>query len=340
MTEIVQIADDLPFPVLMFSDDLILSWVNHAGQIWLGKSGKSLDGKSLSDMFTDDGALMALLGKFRSYGNTVNSHDMVVRPRGRDEEKCDVSAFAHEGAIGICFRPQGLQTQKEDVFDAGASALGRLLAHEVKNPLAGIQGAAQLLRDDVHTEEGLSLLDLIAAEIDRISRLADRMERLGDAPPSELTTVNVHEVLRHARKVIQSGLPGDIVFKENYDPSLPMITGHEDSLTQALMNLIKNASEALLGGKGLKQIALETSYRSGGALPIEIRIIDNGAGIPEHLRDKIFHPFITDKPKGQGLGLALVSKVIAAHDGLIEVRSRPGETIFSILLPITEGLKS
>jgi len=206
--------------------------------------------------------------------------------------------------------------------------------------LAGIQGAAQLIRDDVETEEALSLISLIESEISRIRRLADRMERLGDVSPGEFHDINIHEILQHARKVIQSGISPNVTFSENYDPSLPSMQGHEDSLTQAVMNLIKNAAEAVSVIEGSPEIRLETSFRASGSMPIEIRVIDNGEGIPEHIRDKIFHPFITGKPQGQGLGLALVSKVVTAHNGVVEVQSRPGETIFSILLPIRKDTPS
>ena len=339
MTLSIQIADDMPQPVLLFSGSpSALVWLNQSAQAWLGSSLKSLAGKKLKDLFHQSEDLENIVVKTRAYETSVEGHDLVVKPRGREEQKCDLSCFLHEDQIGLCFNPKGRQTLTENVFGEGASALGRLLAHEIKNPLAGIQGAAQLLRDDVETEEALSLIQLIESEIGRIRRLADRMERLGDVAPSEFKEVNVHEILRHARKVIQSGISPDVVFSEHYDPSLPLMLGDEDSLTQTIMNLIKNASEAFNEETKTPEIRLETSYRaSGGGLPIEIRIIDNGAGIPEHIRDKIFHPFITHKPQGQGLGLALVSKIIAAHNGVIEVQSRPGETIFSILLPAQKG---
>ena len=215
-----------------------------------------------------------------------------------------------------------------------------MIAHELKNPLAGIKGAAQLLRDDVASEEGRSLIDLIGSEIDRIRRLLDRMETLGDESAEMSERVNIHETLRHARRIIQSANP-TLLFSENYDPSLPHAIGHGDSLMQAILNLIKNASEAV---ETDGEITLETSFRSGvknraqngGAareLPIEIRIIDNGQGIAQDRQDQIFQPFVTTKTGGQGLGLALVSKVAQAHGGLVEVNSRPGRTVFSLLLP-------
>ncbi len=333
-----QIADDVPIPILLFStDEAELVWLNLAGQFWLGSSIKSLSGKSLASLFHEDSELSEILKKSTERMTSVQVHNLILKPRGKSEEKCNISSFLHDGNVGLCIQPQGRQTLSESVFGEGASSLGRLLAHEIKNPLAGIRGAAQLLRDDIDSEEGQSLIELIEQEIGRIRRLADKMERLGDLPPDEFSEINIHEILRHARKVIQSGVAETVVFTENYDPSLPTTLGDEDSLTQAILNLIKNASEAFEPNSDKPEIVLETSFRASGGLPIEIRIKDNGSGIPEHVRDKIFHPFITHKPKGQGLGLALVSKVIAAHNGVIEVTSRPGETVFSILLPVQKG---
>lgn len=339
MMELGQIAEDLPLPVLLFEGDpLRLGWLNLSGQFWLGSSLKSLSGKSISELFHNADELFDIVDKTLVNMSPVQGSGLILKPKSRDEARCDISSFIHDGNVGLCFQIHGRQTLSENVFVDGASALGRLLAHEIKNPLAGIRGAAQLLRDDVPNEEGRSLLDLIESEIGRIKRLAERMERLGDELPSEFSEINIHEILRHTRKVIQSGVAGNIVFTENYDPSLPQALGDEDSLTQAILNLIKNAVEAFDDTVKSPEIKLETSYRASSAgLPVEIRIIDNGTGIPTHVRDKIFHPFITHKPEGQGLGLSLVSKVIAAHRGIIEVQSRPGETIFSILLPVHKG---
>ncbi len=341
MIETTQIADDMPIPVILLDGvGQSVSWANQAAQSWLKVSLKTLSGQPLSAFFQESQSLVDAAEKAKSYLTPVTVPELVIHPRLAREEKCRVTAFIHEDSVGLSFVRHGRQTQKDDVFGDGASALGRLLAHEIKNPLAGIQGAAQLLRHDVKDGEAVSLLDLIEAEIGRIGRLAERMERLGDVMPLQFSQINIHEILRHARKVIQSGLPPKFEFSENYDPSLPLISGHADSLTQAVMNLIKNAVEAFADSSESCQIALETHYRSSGnrlGLPIEICIKDNGSGISEHLRDNIFQPFITSKSNGQGLGLAQVSKVIAAHGGVVEVQSRPGETIFSILLPYSKG---
>jgi len=203
-------------------------------------------------------------------------------------------------------------------------------------------------RDDVEGEEGQSLIELIGSEIDRIRRLADRMETLGDQDPDNVDRVNIHEILRRARQVIQSANP-NLIFTERYDPSLPHAKGDADTLMQALLNLIKNAAEAVEPLNGQGEIILQTRFRSGVTshtgsddttqhLPIEICIIDNGPGIAKHIASQLFQPFVSTKPEGQGLGLSLVSKVAAAHGGLVEVKSRPGKTKFSLLLTDGETL--
>lgn len=170
------------------------------------------------------------------------------------------------------------------------------------------------------------------------------METLGDRDPDNLKPVNIHEILRQARRIVETGVGNTIVFTEHYDPSLPLVYGDADTLMQAILNLIKNAAESITAAGIIGEIKLETAFRSGVTryvpgqsqrqqLPIEIKIIDNGPGISETVRNRLFEPFITNKPTGQGLGLALVSKVASAHGGLVEIQSQPSETIFSLLLP-------
>jgi len=261
------------------------------------------------------------------------------------DERCHLTLFLTQGRIGMLVSQLAGQPNEGKTNELAVSAMGRMLAHEIKNPLAGINGAAQLLRDDVTSEEGQALIKLIGSEIGRIQRLTDRMETLGDRDPENVSLVNIHEVLRDARQLIQSSTHMNVIITEAYDPSLPETLGDRDTLMQAILNVMKNAAEAidLTGESG--SIILETAFRSGvsrklasgekgQSLPIEIRIIDNGPGISPAIRDQIFQPFVTNKPSGQGLGLALVAKVAAAHGGLVEVRSSPGKTVFSILLPM------
>ena len=339
-------ADDAPLAFITFSADMKqIHWANQAAQEWLGLSLRHLSGKSLSDIFTDFDAVLKAGKRCQTSLSPVSLFDYLIKRSGQTDQRAQIMIYPTGDHLGLIVQIIGSQPSREERSSGQAvSAMGRMLTHEIKNPLAGIDGAAQLLREDVTTEEGKDLIDLIRSEIDRIRRLADRMETLGDFDPENVQVINIHELLSKARRIMETGVNNGIAFHENYDPSLPIALGDPDSLMQAIINLIKNASESIERGEQPGQIHLETSFRSGVTrrgpsgqserqLPIEIRIRDNGPGISDDVRSRIFQPFITNKPTGQGLGLALVSKVAAAHGGIVELESRPGHTAFSILLP-------
>lgn len=336
------LVEDWPFPLLLVDpENESIQWVNQATLEWLGKPKSRLTGKTPWEIILVDDTQKKIISKCKELNAPLTMRDCAVTRPEQEEEFCHLTAYPTEAGIGLSIWISGPQPRSSKVGGQLVSGMGRMIAHELKNPLAGIKGAAQLLKDDVESEEGLSLIDLIGLEIDRIRRLADRMETLGDQDPANKDRVNIHEILRRARRVIQSANPS-LIFTERYDPSLPHAKGDADTLMQALLNLIKNAAEAVefMGEKG--EITLETRFRSGVSsrygsadaahLPIEIRIIDNGPGIADHIEDQLFQPFVSTKPEGQGLGLSLVSKVAAAHGGIIEVKSRPGKTKFSLLL--------
>ncbi|MDB2437597.1 ATP-binding protein [Hellea sp.] len=342
------LVEEWPFPLLLIDPETeTISWANTSAQEWLGKSIRHILKKSPWEIFTVEGDVLDIISKCTEHEAPFTVRDCPLVRAGHEEEFAHFTAYPTQLGVGLSIWMSGPKPRRTRVGGQLVSGMGRLIAHELKNPLAGIKGAAQLLRDDVASEEGQILIDLIGSEIDRIRRLADRMETLGDQDPENIDRVNIHEILRRARRVIQSANP-TLIFTERYDPSLPHAKGDADTLMQALLNLIKNAAESIEGHEDAGEIILETSFRSGVSardesgdasrhLPIEIRVIDNGPGISKHIADQIFQPFVSTKPEGQGLGLSLVSKVAAAHGGIVEVKSRPGKTKFSLLLPTPNG---
>lgn len=339
------LLEDFPFPVFYIRDtDQLILWTNQASEEWLGHSRKSIEQNKLTTYIANGNFYPEAHARCLESGASITIRNYTVKRHEQADQRCHITLFPSQKGVGIYFRPANVQPSEGRRNGETMSAMGRMLAHEIKNPLAGINGAAQLLEDDVNTDEGRALIKLICSEIARISRLADRMERLGDPDPDNVDEVDIHSVLRNARRVVQASVPKSIVFTERYDLSLPYARGDADTLMQALLNLIKNAAEAIVQNGGKGEILLETLYRSGvksvsytgedsRSLPIEIRIGDDGPGVSEQIQNDIFQPFVTDKPAGQGLGLALVSKVTQAHGGIVEVQSRPGHTVFSMLLP-------
>ncbi len=334
----------LPQPVVVFvPGSLSVKWLNARACDWF-RAAPHPD-KTLPELAPGLGQLVDELATLDG-ADTVRGQGLWLRLGDGTERACDYTVFSCEAGLALMLA--GSETVLPEAGETGAAApvamLGRMLAHELKNPLAGIHGAAQLLESALEAEQDKELTALIRSEVGRIGRLVDEMENFAGTTDQSHEKLNVHSVLRRALLLFQTQENDGIVYVENYDPSLPDMYGHADRLMQVFVNLLANATQAIrstgIGGR----VEIQTRYRTGvhrrtesgarRALPLEIRIRDDGPGIPEHLKDIIFQPFVTSKANGHGLGLALVAKIVREHGGLIEHQSRPGKTVFSILLPI------
>ena len=350
----------LPHPVLVLADDDSVVYANPAAESFFSASLALLRRQRLLDLVGFDCPLVALVGQVRRTEASVNEYGIdVTLPRSNEGPRLvDVYSgpvVEQPGLIVLMLqqRSMALMIERQLTHRAAArsvSGMAAVLAHEIKNPLSGIRGAAQLLEPGLGDEDR-ALTQLICTETDRIRNLVDRMEVFGDERPLVLEPVNIHTVLDHVRRLAETGFAAGLKIVEDYDPSLPPLLANRDKLVQAFLNLVKNASEAIGDNGGDHgRIVLSTAFRPGVrlsvpgsdvriSLPLSISIEDNGQGVPEHLKPHLFDPFVTTKRNGTGLGLALVAKIIGDHGGIIECESENKRTIFRVLLPMEQRSK-
>jgi two-component system nitrogen regulation sensor histidine kinase GlnL len=349
----LRLLNALPQPVIAIDPRGAILEVNIAAEHFFEMGRTWLLRSRLADLLPFGSPVFELIADAIATQATVNGYKLdISTPRtgiGRVVDAFVAPLPMSEGGVTVLLQERSIAEKMDRQLThrsaaRSVTALGAMLAHEIKNPLSGIRGAAQLLETSVNDDDR-ALTQLICDETDRIVKLVDRMQAFSDERPIARDSLNIHAVLDHVKRLAQAGFARHIRITEAYDPSLPHVLGSRDQLIQVFLNLMKNAAEAI-GEESIDgEIMITTAYRAGVrlkttassepvSLPLEICIRDNGPGIPQDIAANLFDPFVTTKASGSGLGLALVAKVIGDHGGIVECESLPRRTTFRVLMPL------
>ena len=342
----------LPVPALILDGEDRITQINAPGEQFLNSSAKSLHGRPVFDALAIDAPLEDALRRVRDADAAlfINNVDVSGGNAPPVESNMQIARLSdHADHLLLLIEPKQMADRigrLQAVKSSARSAIGmaEMLAHEIKNPLAGITGAAQLLSMNLNREDQ-ELTDLIVQEARRVVTLLEQVEQFGNSVPPQRKPVNIHDLLGRAQKAAAVGFAAKMTIVEDYDPSLPLADVDGDQMIQVFQNLLRNAAQAANDGKGTIKIRtffdvalrLRRKDGSGEALPLQIEISDDGKGLPPDLADDVFEPFVSGREAGTGLGLALVSKIISDHGGWISVDSVPGRTVFRISLPVARA---
>ncbi|SDZ46292.1 two-component system, NtrC family, nitrogen regulation sensor histidine kinase GlnL [Jannaschia faecimaris] len=335
----------LPIPAIALDSEDRIKTVNGPAEGFLNRSVKTVTGTELAQLIQLEGDVSSATGRVRRTMAPLTLHDSGLRVGTAPAIRCDVHFSPLDEGVLVLISPQeiaGRLDRARSSRTAARSAIGmaEMLAHEIKNPLAGITGAAQLLSMNLSGED-IEMTDLIVEESRRIVKLLEQVEQFGNLRPPEHRPVNLHDVLDRARRSALVGFASHVSIREAYDPSLPSTWADPDQLLQVFLNLLKNAAQvAQTDGtitiRTFYELSLRVRHPDGtdAAVPLQVEIIDDGPGIPPELTANLFEPFVSGRENGTGLGLALVSKIVSDHDGWISVESAPGRTVFRLSLPM------
>ena len=322
-----------------------MTYLNPAAESLFGISSRRTIGRALAEFINPAQELVSLCQRALATSLTFNLHEFVARVGERDVVvDCRVALLDDEHCLVLEFldteRDRRVRREAELVAQQRLSRrIIRQLAHEVKNPLGGLRGAAQLLERQLPNAEQKAYTRVIIEEADRLAALVDGILRAGGAPRPE--EINLHRIIEHVAQLIEAEKPSTIELLRDYDPSLPAVTVDRNQMIQAFLNVARNAMQAL-GDRGrlIFRTRALTNFTVGGErhrLVLSAEVEDNGPGIPEELKETIFYPLVTGRPTGTGLGLTIAQDLVSRNGGLIEFTSEPGRTVFQIRLPVVNG---